>query len=80
MDIGWEHPLDASEGWEGLNDGDMEHFVKDPIVKTAREGIQNSLDAKNPKNKGIIESVHLTLCHSIINSIRKNGKPLFKYE
>jgi hypothetical protein len=50
MDIGWEHPLDASEGWEGLNDGDMEHFVKDPIVKTAREGIQNSLDAKNPKN------------------------------
>jgi D-sedoheptulose 7-phosphate isomerase len=28
----------------------------------------------------IIESVHLTLCHSIINSIRKNGKPLFKYE
>ena len=46
MNKGWEHPLDASEGWEGLNDGDMEHFVNDPIVKAAREGIQNSLDAK----------------------------------
>ena len=50
MNKGWEHPLDASEGWEGLNDGDMEHFVNDPIVKTAREGIQNSLDAKNSNN------------------------------
>jgi hypothetical protein len=50
MNKGWEHPLDASEGWEGLNDGDMEHFVNDPIVKAAREGIQNSLDAKNSNN------------------------------
>lgn len=50
MSNGWEHPLDASEGWEGLNDGDMEHFVSDPIVKAAREGIQNSLDAKNQTN------------------------------
>ena len=27
----------------------------------------------------IIESVHLTLCHCIISSIREDGEPIFKY-
>ena len=52
MTIGWEHPLDGGAGWEGLNDGDMEHFIDDPIVKSAREGIQNSLDARAKGNDG----------------------------
>ena len=26
-----------------------------------------------------IESVHLTLCHCIISSIREDGEPIFKY-
>ncbi len=30
-------------------------------------------------NMLIIESVHLTLCHCLIESIRKSGNPLFKY-
>ena len=28
----------------------------------------------------IVESVHLTICHCIINFIRKSGNPLFKYD
>ena len=27
-----------------------------------------------------IESIHLTLCHCIISTIRKTGKPLFRYD
>ena len=48
MTIGWNHPLDNSRSWQGINDGDMEHFVAEPLVKSAREAIQNSLDAKHP--------------------------------
>tara|TARA_B110000014_G_C20110474_1_gene584885 strand:+ start:345 stop:929 length:585 start_codon:yes stop_codon:yes gene_type:complete len=31
-------------------------------------------------NMLIIESVHLAICHCLIESIRKSGNPLFKYE
>ena len=31
-------------------------------------------------NMLIIESIHLTICHCIIESIRKSGNPLFKYD
>ncbi len=31
-------------------------------------------------NMLIIESIHLAICHCLIESIRKSGSPLFKYE
>ena len=36
--------------WEGINDGDAQHFIKNPIGSLAREIIQNSLDARLNKN------------------------------
>jgi hypothetical protein len=36
--------------WEGINDGDAQHFVKNPIGSLAREIIQNSLDARLDQN------------------------------
>ena len=44
--IGWYHPVDESDQWDGFNDSGIEHFRGRPIMHLAREAIQNSLDAK----------------------------------
>lgn len=42
----WLFPKNTPGRWEGINDGDAEHFLKNPIGSLAREVIQNSLDAR----------------------------------
>ena len=44
--IGWYHPVDESDQWDGFNDSGIEHFRAGPLCTLPREAIQNSLDAK----------------------------------
>ena len=42
----WLFPENRARRWEGINDGDAQHFLKNPIGSLAREIIQNSIDAR----------------------------------
>jgi len=44
--VGWHHPVDNADQWDGFNEPGLEHFSGQPIVSLAREVVQNSLDAK----------------------------------
>lgn len=55
--IGWLHPGDESDQWNGFNDEGIEHFSGRPIPNLAREVNQNSLDAAN----SVIEAVRVTM-------------------
>ena len=50
--IGWIHPIDKSDQWDGFNDSGLAHFSGDPVRHLAREVIQNAYDAKGT---GIVE-------------------------
>ena len=43
--IGWHHPVDESDQWDGFNEPGIETFAGSPIRNFAREVCQNSLDA-----------------------------------
>lgn len=43
--VGWLHPVDGSDQWDGFNEPGIEHFAGHPIKSLAREVNQNSLDA-----------------------------------
>ena len=43
--IGWNHPTDEADQWDGFNDSGMEHFSGTPLRSLAREIVQNSLDS-----------------------------------
>jgi len=43
--IGWVHPIDESDQWDGFNEPGIEHFSGSPIRHLAREVVQNSLDS-----------------------------------
>jgi uncharacterized membrane protein YgcG len=43
--IGWSHPIDNADQWDGFNESGMQHFAGNPIRHLAREVIQNALDA-----------------------------------
>jgi hypothetical protein len=43
--IGWNHPIDKSDQWDGFNDSGIETFSGNPITNLAREINQNSLDS-----------------------------------
>ena len=45
--IGWHHPIDESDQWDGFNEPGIEHFSGSPITHLAREVNQNSVDSKN---------------------------------
>ena len=45
--IGWNHPVDASDQWDGFNEPGIEHFSGSPIPHLAREVNQNSFDSGN---------------------------------
>ncbi|MEQ1534005.1 MAG: hypothetical protein ABL906_10620, partial [Sideroxydans sp.] len=45
MTIGWHHPVDDSDQWDGFNEPGIEHFRGNPIVHLAREVNQNASDA-----------------------------------
>lgn len=55
--IGWLHPSDESDQWNGFNDEGIEHFSGRPIPNLAREVNQNSLDAANSG----LETVRVTM-------------------
>ena len=44
-EIGWFHPIDESDQWDGFNDPGIETFAGSPIRNLAREVNQNALDA-----------------------------------
>lgn len=44
-EIGWHHPVDESDQWDGFNEPGIETFAGRPIRNLAREVNQNSLDA-----------------------------------
>lgn len=50
--IGWWHPIDESDQWDGFNDSGIAHFSGDPVRHLAREAIQNAYDAAG---EGIVE-------------------------
>lgn len=43
--VGWLHPQDFADQWDGFNEPGVEHFSGQPIQHLAREIVQNSLDA-----------------------------------
>ena len=45
--IGWSHPVDNSDQWDGFNDPGLAHFSGNPVRHLAREVIQNAYDAKD---------------------------------
>ena len=47
--IGWYHPIDESDQWDGFHDSGIEHFRGRPIMHLAREAIQNAIDARLEK-------------------------------
>lgn len=55
--IGWTHPVDESDQWDGFNEPGIEHFSGSPIRHLAREVVQNSLDSHN---ESITEPVRVT--------------------
>lgn len=45
MAIGWHHPVDESDQWDGFNEPGIEHFAGSPMTNVAREVNQNSYDS-----------------------------------
>lgn len=43
--IGWNHPVDDADQWDGFNDSGIEHFTGSPVRHLAREVNQNSFDS-----------------------------------
>lgn len=59
--VGWLHPGDESDQWDGFNDSGIEHFTGSPIRHLAREVNQNSLDA--PSSATEVVRVTMRLVH-----------------
>lgn len=51
MTIGWNHPVDESDQWDGFNEPGIEHFRSNPLLHLAREIIQNAIDADDGSGK-----------------------------
>ncbi len=74
--IGWLHPTDESNQWDGFNEPGIEHFRENPVKNLAREVIQNALDACCGNEKAVSVKIKLNkvLTESIpnIDEFRKN--------
>ncbi|MDP3230382.1 MAG: hypothetical protein Q8N13_20755 [Acidovorax sp.] len=75
--IGWTHPIDESDQWDGFNDPGIEHFSGSPTRNLAREVNQNSLDAlDDASGKPVLIKIskHSVLVSSIPNveQLKKN--------
>ena len=74
--IGWLHPTDESNQWDGFNEPGIEHFRENPVKNLAREVIQNALDASCGKERAVSVKIKLNkvLTESIpnIDEFRKN--------
>jgi hypothetical protein len=53
--VGWLHPVDASDQWDGFNEPGIEHFSGSPIRHLAREVNQNSLDSQDEVTGGAVK-------------------------
>lgn len=74
--IGWHHPKDESDQWDGFNEPGIEHFRGSPVKHLAREVIQNALDAADSDDKPVVVKIklHKVLTNSIpdIDGFREN--------
>ena len=74
--IGWHHPTDESDQWDGFNEPGIEHFTGSPIKHLAREVIQNALDAINSEDKPVVVKIKLNKVSTSsipnIDELRKN--------
>lgn len=60
INIGWLHPTDQSDQWDGFNEPGIEHFAGSPITHLAREVNQNSYDSASD---GLLVKVSMRLMH-----------------
>lgn len=58
INIGWHHPIDQSDQWDGFNEPGIEHFAGSPITHLAREVNQNSYDSASD---GLVVKVSMRL-------------------
>lgn len=56
-EIGWSHPIDHADQWDGFNESGMQHFAGNPIRHLAREVIQNAIDAHT--NDSVVVKIKL---------------------
>jgi len=66
-DIGWQHPVDQADQWDGFNDSGMHYFTGNPIRHLAREVIQNALDARELDSVLVKIKLHEVLVSTIPN-------------
>jgi hypothetical protein len=73
--IGWNHPIDFSDLWNGFNDSGIEHFTGSPIPHLAREVNQNSVDSGNGETvKVVIKCSGPQISDSSLSWILSNEK------
>lgn len=74
MEIGWHHPIDDSDQWDGFNEPGIEHFRSNPLLHLAREIIQNAIDARDHSKVRVSFNVSEIETSSIpnINELRAN--------
>lgn len=65
--IGWYHPVDESDQFDGFNEPGIEHFTGSPIQHLAREVNQNALDAVDAGIVDVRIRVHEVEVSSIPN-------------
>jgi len=52
--VGWGFPIDEAKEIEGINEGDIENFLNNPLLSIAKESAQNSLDARRDEKKPVV--------------------------
>ena len=92
--IGWNHPVDASDQWDGFNEPGIEHFSGSPIPHLAREVNQNSFDSGNGstvrvqiKQKTVktnqipdLEELKATIQYCLLASVNESSKARLFFE
>lgn len=78
--IGWQHPVDESDQWDGFNELGMQHFAGNPIRHLAREVIQNAIDASETDIVLVKIKLHDVLVSSIpdIDELKININACYK--
>lgn len=80
MTIGWHHPVDDSDQFDGFNEPGIEHFAGSPIQHLAREVNQNALDAGDTDIVDVRIRLHEVEVSSIPNveELRANINSCYK--
>lgn len=71
--IGWHHPVDEADQWDGFNEPGIEHFAGNPMLHVAREVNQNSYDSGDGATVRVSMRLHQVEVDSIpsIEELRK---------